>query len=184
MTILIVLPILTLLMFDLGLTLRPHDFRLILQRPLPVLAGLMGQIILLPPIAWAVAVWFQLPPLFFLGVILIACCPGGSSSNVFSMLARGDVALSVTLTACSSLITLFTVPLIMMWATHSVGTATDVQLPVGNLLVQNIVLMAVPILLGILVAMRWKPTAQRIHNVLQMNRVGRIFDNTFDHTFN
>lgn len=166
-TIFIVLPILTLLMFDLGLTLRPHDFRLILQRPLPVVAGLVGQIVLLPLIAWGVGTAFHLTPLFFLGIILIACSPGGSSSNVFSMLARGDVALSVTLTACSSIITLFTVPLIMMWATHSVGTATDVHLPVGNLLMQNLVLMAVPILLGILVGIRWKTAAQRIHNVLR-----------------
>ncbi|MBR1667572.1 MAG: bile acid:sodium symporter family protein [Bacteroidaceae bacterium] len=167
MTILIVLPILTLLMFDLGLTLRPHDFRLILQRPLPIAAGLVGQIILLPLIAWGVGSAFHLTPLFFLGIILIACSPSGSSSNVFSMLARGDVALSVTLTACSSIITLFTVPLIMAWATQSVGTATSVQLPVGNLLIQNILLMAVPILIGLGIRMKWKTAAQRIHNVLR-----------------
>ena len=166
-TIFIVLPILTLLMFDLGLTLRPHDFRLILQRPLPVLAGLIGQIVLLPLIAWAVGSIFHLEVLFFLGIMLIACSPGGSSSNVFSMLARGDVALSVTLTACSSIITLFTVPLIMAWVTATLGTGTDVHLPVGNLLMQNIVLMAVPILIGLGIGMKWKNAAQRIHNVLK-----------------
>lgn len=166
-TIFIVLPILTLLMFDLGLTLRPHDFRLILQRPLPVLAGLIGQIVLLPLIAWGVGYIFHLEALFFLGIMLIACSPGGSSSNVFSMLARGDVALSVTLTACSSIITLFTVPLIMAWVTASIGTGTDVHLPVGNLLMQNIVLMAVPILIGLFIGMKWKQAAQRIHNVLK-----------------
>ena len=166
-TIFIVLPILTLLMFDLGLTLRPHDFRLILQRPWPVLAGLIGQIILLPLIAWGVGTLFHLTPFFFLGIMLIACSPGGSSSNVFSMLARGDVALSVTLTACSSIITLFTVPLIMAWVTAYIGTGADVHLPVGNLLMQNIVLMAVPILIGLFVGMKWQHAAQRIHNVLK-----------------
>lgn len=166
-TIFIVLPILALLMFDLGLTLRPHDFRLILQRPLPVLAGVIGQIVLLPLIAWAVGYIFHLEAFFFLGIMLIACSPGGSSSNVFSMLARGDVALSVTLTACSSIITLFTVPLIMAWATASIGTGADVHLPVGNLLMQNIVLMAVPILIGLGVGMKWASAAQRIHNVLK-----------------
>ena len=149
-TIFIVLPILTLLMFDLGLTLRPHDFQLILQRPLPVLAGVIGQIVLLPLIAWGVGTIFHLNPFFFLGIMLIACSPGGSSSNVFSMLARGDVALSVTLTACSSIITLFTVPLIMAWVTASIGTGADVHLPVGNLLMQN-----------------WTSAANRIHNVLK-----------------
>lgn len=166
-TIFIVLPILTLLMFDLGLVLRPHDFQLILQRPLPVLAGLIGQIVLLPLIAWGVGSLFHLEALFFLGIMLIACSPGGSSSNVFSMLARGDVALSVTLTACSSIITLFTVPLIMAWVTAAIGTGSDVHLPVGNLLMQNLVLMAVPILIGLGVGAKWKHAAQRIHNVLK-----------------
>ena len=154
-------------MFDLGLALRPADFRLIVQRPLPVVAGLIGQIILLPIIAWAVARGFHLAPLFYLGFMLIACSPGGSSSNVFSMLAGGDVALSVSLTALSSIITLFTVPLIMAWTTQGLGTQTDVQLPVGNLLMQNIVLMAVPIVLGLWLAIRRPALAAKIHNILK-----------------
>ena len=166
-TIFIVLPILTLLMFDLGLELRPADFRLIAQRPLPVLAGLTGQIILLPIIAWAVARGFHLAPLFYLGFMLIACSPGGSSSNVFSMLAGGNVALSVSLTALSSIITLFTVPLVMAWTTSGLGTATDVHLPVGNLLMQNIVLMAVPIVLGLWIRHRWETAAAKMHAVLK-----------------
>ena len=133
-------------MFDLGLALRPADFRLLAERPKAVFVGLTGQILLLPLIAWAVASGFHLAPLFFLGVMLIACSPGGSSSNVFSMLAGGDVALSVSLTAFSSIITLFTGPMVMDFATSLVGTEmSGIHLPVGNLLVQNIVLMAVPI---------------------------------------
>ena len=165
--ILIVLPILTLLMFDLGLVLKPADFKLFLHRPKPILAGLIGQIILLPIIAWAVGTVFGLSPLFFIGIMLVACSPGGSSSNVFSMLARGDVALSVSLTAFSSIITLFTVPMIMAWVTQHVGTGTEVHLPVGNLLMQNIVLMAVPIALGLWLSMRRENLALRIHNVLK-----------------
>ena len=166
-TIVIVLPILTLLMFDLGLALRPADFRLIAERPKAVVAGLTGQILLLPLIAWAVASGFHVAPLFLLGIMLIACSPGGSSSNVFSMLAGGDVALSVSLTAFSSVITLFTGPLIMDIATQQVGTEMSVHLPVGNLLVQNLVLMAVPIAIGLVIAVRNEPLAQRMHNVLK-----------------
>ena len=103
-------------MFDLGLTLRLGDFKLLAQRPMPVAIGLVGQLVVLPLIAYALAVLFQLPPLFFVGLVLIACCPGGSSSNVFSMLAGGDVALSVTLTALSSVITLVTVPVVLAGA--------------------------------------------------------------------
>ena len=170
--IFIVLPILTLLMFDLGLTLKPQDFKLIAQRPKPVLVGLVGQIILLPLIAWAIIQVlspfnFHLSPLFIIGIMLVACSPGGSSSNVFSMLAKGDVALSVTLTACSSIITLFTLPLIMAWVTASVGEATDIQLPIGNLLIQNIVLMVVPISIGFIVNIFREQTAAKIHNVLK-----------------
>lgn len=168
-TIFIVIPILTLLMFDLGLELRPADFKLIARQPRPVLAGLIGQIILLPLLAWTVASVAGLQPVFFIGVMLIACSPGGSSSNVFSMLAKGDVALSVTLTACSSVITLFTIPLIMAFTTQWVGTGTDIHLPVGNLLVQNIILMAVPIAIGLILAARKPKIAARIHAVLKKN---------------
>ena len=168
--IVIVLPILTLLMFDLGLTLKPQDFKLIAQRPKPVLVGLVGQIILLPLIAWAIIqspITNNLSPLFLIGIMLVACSPGGSSSNVFSMLAKGDVALSVTLTACSSIITLFTLPFIMAWVTASVGEATDIQLPIGNLLIQNIVLMVVPIAIGFIVNIYREQAAAKIHNVLK-----------------
>ena len=154
-------------MFDLGLELRPADFKLIARQPRPVLAGLIGQIILLPLLAWTVASVAGLQPVFFIGVMLIACSPGGSSSNVFSMLAKGDVALSVTLTACSSIITLFTIPLIMAFTTQWVGTGTDIHLPVGNLLVQNIILMAVPIAIGLILAARKPKIAARIHAVLK-----------------
>ena len=165
-TIFIVLPILTLLMFDLGLALRPSDFRLIAERPYAVIAGLTGQIVFLPLIAFLVGKLFGVEPIFFLGIMLIGCSPGGSSSNVFSMLAGGDVALSVSLTAFSSVITLFTSPFIMDIVATMMGSAVDVHLPVGNLLVQNIVLMAVPIAVGLLIAVYKEPLAQKMHNVL------------------
>lgn len=170
--IFIVLPILTILMFDLGLTLKPQDFQLVAQRPKPVIIGLVGQIILLPLIAWGIIQVlspfnFHLSPLFIIGIMLVACSPGGSSSNVFSMLAKGDVALSVTLTACSSIITLFTLPLIMAWVTTNVGEATDIHLPIGNLLMQNIVLMVVPISIGFVINIFKEQTAAKIHNVLK-----------------
>lgn len=166
-TIFIVLPILTLLMFDLGLALQPADFRLIVERPYAVMAGLVGQIICLPLIALLVGHLFAVDPIFFLGIMLIACSPGGSSSNVFSMLAGGDVALSVSLTAFSSVITLFTGPFIMDALAASMGSAIDVHLPVGNLLVQNIVLMAVPIALGLCVSVYQPKAAFRLHGVLK-----------------
>lgn len=165
-TIWIVLPILTLLMFELGLNLKIDDFKLFKTRPRPVLAGLIGQIIVLPLLAWLLGRAFGLEPIFLIGFVLIACCPGGSSSNVFSMLAKGDVALSVSLTACSSIITLVTVPLIMEGVTTAAGSAVQVHLPVGKLLMQNIVLMFLPIVVGIAVRKRWANAANKMHNIL------------------
>ena len=169
--IFIVLPILTLLMFDLGLTLKPQDFQLVVTRPKPIFIGLLGQIVLLPLIAWMIIRLFPffaaLSPLFIIGIMLVACSPGGSSSNVFSMLAKGDVALSVTLTACSSIITLFTLPLIMSWVTSEVGEAVNIHLPVGKLLMQNIVLMVVPVAVGFIVNLFRSQAAEKIHNVLK-----------------
>lgn len=149
MAIWIVLPILTLLMFDLGLSLKFEDFGKVFARPWPIVVALVGQLVLLPAIALGLAWAFKLEPVFFIGLILIACCPGGSSSNVFSKLAGGDVALSVTLTALSSVITLFTIPFIMSVATNLVGESVGIHLPVGNLIKQNLVLMLLPVLLGI-----------------------------------
>lgn len=165
-SILIVLPILTVLMFSLGLTLEAKDFVLVFKRFKAVVAGMLGQLVVLPVLAWMIASVMGLNPVFTIGFVLIACCPGGSSSNIFSMLAKGDVALSVSLTAVSSIITLITVPLIMQWTTASVGESVGVTLPVGNLLLQNLVTMLLPILLGIAVKHWWKTTAARIESVL------------------
>ncbi len=148
-TIFIVLPILVILMFDLGLTLRLEDFGRVVRHPWPIAVALFGQLVLLPVIALMLAWLLHLSPVYFIGLVLIACCPGGSSSNVFSKLAGGDVALSVTLTALSSIITLFTIPLIMSWATQMVGESVGITLPVGNLIKQNLLMMLLPVLLGI-----------------------------------
>ena len=164
-TIWIVLPILTVLMFDLGLTLKLKDFYMVVTRPKAFIVALTGQIVILPLIALGLGHLFGLAPVFFIGLMLIACSPGGSSSNIFSKLAGGDVALSVTLTAMSSLITLFTLPLLMGWVTKSTGAEVGITLPVGNLLKQNLLLMLLPVLLGIAVG-RWWAKAAAIDRVL------------------
>ena len=87
-TVFIVLPILTLLMFELGLTVKLADFRLLAKDPKPVFIALFGQIVLLPIIAFILASIFHLTPLFYIGVILIACCPGGFFKRVFDVSKR------------------------------------------------------------------------------------------------
>ena len=165
-SVFIVLPILTLLMFDLGLTLRLSDFGMIFRNPKAICLGLLGQLVFLPLVAWGVVSLFHLSPLFIIGVMLIACCPGGSSSNIFSLLAKGDVALSVSLTAISSVVTLFTLPLVMQWVTARVGDQMGITLPVGNLLAQNLLTMLLPIALGIMVRHFWSRAAALMERVL------------------
>ena len=167
-TVWIVLPVLIALMFQLGIELDRQAFAGVARRPAAVVAGLLGQLALLPLIAFGVGLAFRLPPVYFLGLLLVACCPGGSSSNVFSMLAKGDVALSVTLTALSSLITLFTIPLVMGFAARfvAVHAGAAIELPVGKLLVQNIVLLFLPMICGALFR-HWRPrAARRVHELL------------------
>lgn len=167
-TLFIVLPILTLLMFDLGLTLRWSDFLLMAERPRAVCAGMAGQLILLPLIAFGLGWLFGLEPVFFVGLILIACSPGGSSSNVFSMLAGGNVALSVTLTALSSVLTFITIPPILQAACHLTGSGSEaIHLPVGQLIVQNLVLTLLPVLIGVGIKAGKPQWADRMHRVLK-----------------
>lgn len=162
------MPILIVLMFLLGTELNKEAFVNVARHPKAVALGMTGQIVLLPAIAFALAWLLEVPPVYFMGLVLIACCPGGSSSNVFSMLAKGDVALSVTLTAVSSIVTLFTLPVIMELASHIVShnAGISIELPVGKLLVQNIVLLFVPLMAGWLFR-RWKPIlAEKVSRVL------------------
>ncbi|MDR2039947.1 MAG: bile acid:sodium symporter family protein [Bacteroidales bacterium] len=165
--IFIVLPILTVLMFQLGLELRLNDFRQLIKRPKPLIAGLTGQMLLLPALGFLWAWVFQLDELFFIGLILITCSPGGSSSNIFSLLAKGDVALSVGLTTISSILTLFTIPFIMSFTVGLFGGGDGtINLPVGALIIQNVLLMLVPILLGQLFKFRYPEQAGKLKRIL------------------
>ncbi len=164
----IVMPILIVLMFLLGTDLNKKSFVDVLRNPRAVIIGLTGQLILLPAIAFLLAWILKLPPVYFMGIVLIACCPGGSSSNVFTMLAKGDVALSVTLTAISSIVTLLTIPVIMEFVSGFVSEQNniDIHLPFGRLIVQNIVLLFVPLLLGILFRRLYPEAAAKTNKTL------------------
>ncbi len=167
-TIWIVLPILIVLMFQLGIALDFSSFTSLFRHPKAIVAGMVGQIVALPVIAFSVGLLFRLEPVYFMGLMLIACSPGGSSSNVFSMLAKGDVALSVTLTALSSVITMATIPVIMAATAGYVALHADVSihLPVGKLFVQNIVLLFLPMLFGAAFRRMSPALSQRVHDAI------------------
>lgn len=103
------------IMFGMGLTLKVSDFELVVKRPLPVLIGVVAQFVIMPLLAVLLTWIFQLPAAIAVGVILVGCAPGGTSSNVISYLAKGDVALSVTMTSISTLLAPLMTPLLTGW---------------------------------------------------------------------
>lgn len=139
-------PMLGLIMFGMGLTLNPQDFRIVFSRPKDVLTGCLAQFTVMPLLAWLLTVVFSLPADLALGVILVGCCPGGTASNVITYLAKGDLALSVGMTATSTILAPFLTPL-LTWA--MAGTFVDVD-AVGMLLSIVYVVIA-PILVGFLI---------------------------------
>ena len=103
------------IMFGMGLTLTLPDFALVAKRSLPVLIGVVAQYVIMPGLAVALTWAFQLPEAVAVGVILVGCAPGGTSSNVISYLSRADVALSVTMTSISTLIAPIMTPILTQW---------------------------------------------------------------------
>lgn len=100
-------------MFGMGLSLRGRDFALVLRRPRDVAVGVAAQFVCMPLLAWALSKALGLPPELALGVVLVGACPGGTASNVIAYLAQGDVALSVSMTACSTLLAPLATPAIV-----------------------------------------------------------------------
>ncbi|TBU93980.1 bile acid:sodium symporter family protein [Phytopseudomonas dryadis] len=98
-----IVPLLGLIMFGMGLTLKAGDFREVARHPLRVLIGVLAQFIIMPCLAWLLCKLFALPAEIAVGVILVGCCPGGTASNVITWFAKGDVALSVGITAVTTL---------------------------------------------------------------------------------
>jgi BASS family bile acid:Na+ symporter len=132
-------------MFGMGLTLSPHDFRIVLSRPKDILIGCLAQFTVMPLLAWGLAWVFALPKELALGVMLVGCCPGGTASNVITYLAKGDLALSVGMTAASTLLAPILTPL-LVWLLA--GTMVDVD-TLGML--QSIVYVVIaPIIVGLL----------------------------------
>ncbi|MGC1240904.1 MAG: bile acid:sodium symporter family protein [Chryseosolibacter sp.] len=152
----IFLPVaLIVIMLGMGLSLTLHDFKRVVVFPRATFVGLAGQLVLLPAAAFLILELIELPPSLAVGVMLLAVCPGGPTSNLMSNLARADLALSITLTALSSLITVFTIPILLNLAMeHFIGEGKYMELPVVETMIQIVVITIIPVSIGMLV--RWK----------------------------
>jgi BASS family bile acid:Na+ symporter len=136
------------IMLGLGLGLGVEDFRRVARYPRAVLTGLTLQVLVLPWVAFALALAFGLPPALAVGLMLLAASPGGATANIYSHLARGDVALNITLTAINSLLCLLTLPVILNLALeYFVGAGQYVPPPVRKV-VEVALIIVLPVALG------------------------------------
>lgn len=136
-------------MLGMGLGLKLEDFTRVFTYPKAVMIGLFAQLVMLPILGLILSSIFPINPDQAVGVMILAACPGGATSNLLTYLARGNVALSITLTAASSVITIFSIPLIINLATERfLGTATTVQLPFASTVLQVAVITLIPVSMG------------------------------------
>ncbi len=155
------------IMMGMGMTLTLADFRRIVVYPKAAAIGLVNQLVVLPLIAFAIAVAFQLPPMIAMGIMILAVCPGGPTSNLISYLCRADVALSISLTAVSSLVTVVTIPiLINLSLGYFVEGAGAQELPVLESVLKILVITLVPTAIGMGLRARFPGFCSRAQGVV------------------
>lgn len=157
----VLLPImLALMMFAMGLSLTSKDFKRIVKYPKAAFSGILMQLLLLPIIAWGLilllGLWVSIPPLVALGILILAACPGGATSNVISYLAGGEGALSISMTAFVSILMPFIIPVSLAYQLSWLGgEVINVQLPMVKTIVQLLLVTVIPVIIAMALRHRW-----------------------------
>ena len=182
----VVLPLaLAFIMLALGLGLTFDDFARVVRRPRDFAVGALSQIVLLPAVAFTLASIWPMAPELALGLMIIAAAPGGVTSNILTAFARGDVALSISLTAVISLLSVVTIPIIVVFAYGQfIGERAGKDISVAGTALGVFLIVAVPVLIGLLVrrfvedfALRVEPVARKVSAVLfVLVLAGAIYD--------
>ncbi len=172
-----VLPLsLFIIMLGMGLSLKLSDFTRVVQIPRAMIIGITCQMILLPLIGLAIIMIFALPPELAVGLIILTLCPGGTTSNMFSYLARADVALSITLTAVISLVTPFTIPLLTGLAMEMLmDNADQFSIPIGKTILQLLVITVVPVALGMFLFNKFPGFATKMEKPVKIFSIVLLF---------
>lgn len=158
-----VTPLLGIVMFGMGLTLKPADFVPVLRRPKDILIGELSQFIIMPLVAWLLCKLLSLPQELALGVILVGCCPGGTASNVMCYLAKGDIALSVGMTAVSTMLAPLITPLLVLLLA---GENIEVNPYAMFLSIVQVVIL--PIVAGFVVSHWFRAQTEKVTPLLPM----------------
>jgi BASS family bile acid:Na+ symporter len=162
-------------MLGMGLSLLPEDFKRITRYPKAVAVGTVCQILLLPFLGTLITLVVPMQPEIAVGLMVLAVCPGGPSSNLVTYLAKGDVALSVTLTAVSSIITVFTIPLFTNLALqYFLGKSAAIALPIGSTMLQIFLITLLPTAIGMAIRHQFPDTARRLEKQMSRLAVGLL----------
>ncbi len=157
------------IMFGIGINLRFVDFKHTFKRPKAVITGLAAQMILLPIIAFVLNIFFDINPIYKVGFVLIAACPGGTTSNLVTLFLRGRLALSVSLTAFNSFLILFTIPLITNLALYTYeGLETNIEMPVGETIGNMLLTVLLPTFIGMLYRHYFEGIVHRTEKVINI----------------
>jgi bile acid:Na+ symporter, BASS family len=140
-----IIPLLSLIMFGMGMSLKAVDFKLVLKRPKLIAVGILMQFLLMPFIAWGIAILLSLPPLLLAGMVLVGSSPGGTASNVIAYLAKGNLALSITLTSVSTLIAVIATPYLTLFYAGQVVPVDTI-----GMLFSIFKIVLIPVFLGVL----------------------------------
>ena len=167
----IFLPIsLAIIMFGMGLTLVVNDFTRLFTYPKEVIIGLTNQLVFLPLIGFLIILLFDLNSSMAIGIMILSLCPGGPTSNLITQVARGNIGLSVTLTALASLITVFTIPIILSKAITYFTGETDIviELPIVQTMIQILVITVIPVSIGMLIRKKNEAFAARMERPMRI----------------
>jgi BASS family bile acid:Na+ symporter len=172
----ILLPLaLAIVMLGMGLSLVPEDFKRITRSPKAVAVGTLCQVLLLPLIGTLITLVVPMQPAIAVGLIVLAVCPGGPSSNLITYLAKGDVALSVTLTAVSSIITVFSIPIVTNLALqHFLDESAAIALPIGSTMLQIFLITLLPTAIGMSIRHQFPNIARRLEKQMSRLAVGLL----------
>jgi bile acid:Na+ symporter, BASS family len=160
---------LAVIMLGMGLSLELRDFRRIIIKPKPVISGLVAQLVLLPAIAFGLALLWPMNPELSVGLILLSACPGGATSNLLAYMARCDAALSISLTALSSLLTIITIPFIVNLGMKTfMEEGTYIKLPVLQTMMQIMIITIIPVAIGMYLHIKRPDLVSRIERPVKI----------------
>ena len=140
----LIIPLLSLIMFSMGLTLKVEDFYRIFRNFKIIFFGVLLQFLIMPVLGFLLVKIFYIEQILGLGVILVGCAPGGTASNVVCYLAKGDVALSISLTVCSTILAIFFMPT-LFW----LYTGSNIEIPIYQMMISIFKIVIIPVVLGI-----------------------------------